>query len=209
MIGSSERRLMGIILMLAWYCAWGLGSGVYPAHAQDGQDSQIQRPWTFALYGGRWVDEGIDKVLELETSASTDSYLLAAVIAWEFYRGKHFRFEWEGQIVQHVDAMDHMEFNALATVRLPMFLKSPIWDMSLALGGGLSLATQTPELEEQREGVEDPSPLLFYMLLEYTLGLGNKTPWDLMFRVHHRSGGAGILGDSRANYLCLGLKFNF
>jgi hypothetical protein len=209
MMDSGERQLMGIVFILAGLYAWGLGCGVDPAYAQDGQDSQTRRTWTFALYGGRWVDEGIDKILMLEASASTDSYLLAAAIAREFYQGKRFRFEWEGQIVQHVDAMDHMEFNALATVRLPMFLKSPIWDMSLALGGGLSLATQTPELEELREGVEDPSPLLFYMLLEYTLGLGNKTPWDLMFRVHHRSGGAGILGDNRANYLCLGLKFYF
>jgi hypothetical protein len=197
------------LLLLALNCGLSLGGKFCLDEANAGQGYKILRPWTFTTYGGRWVDEDLDEILVLETSFPTDSYILAAALAKEFYRGERFCFEWEVQVVQHFNSMDHMEFNALVTARWPFFHNSPVWDMSLATGAGLSLATETPVLEAAEKDVEDPSAFLAYLMIEYTVAMGHDSPWDMMFRIHHRSGVGGLLGDNGSNFLCLGVKFHF
>jgi hypothetical protein len=49
--------------------------------------------------------------------------------------------------------------------------------------------------------------LLGYLAFEFTFGLPQYHRWDLMLRIHHRSGAKGIIGKSVSNYLCVGLKF--
>jgi len=33
--------------------------------------------------------------------------------------------------------------------------------------------------------------------------------WDLMLRIHHRSGAKEVIGEGVSNYLCVGLKLAF
>jgi hypothetical protein len=53
-------------------------------------------------------------------------------------------------------------------------------------GDGLPYATSTPKLEEQQH--DNTSLLLNYTMFELTFALPEPPQWNLVWRIHHRSG---------------------
>jgi hypothetical protein len=121
--------------------------------------------------------------------------------------------ELEGVVLKHFDQQDHWEVAGGAFARtgqVPLFLGA---ELNLAAGGGLSYAFSDPNLESGRSGLRgvDTYRLQFYLAFETELAHRAVPGWNLVGRVHHRSGAYGVLSEkgSGSNFIGLGLRRNF
>jgi hypothetical protein len=120
--------------------------------------------------------------------------------------------ELEGVVLKHFDLQDHWEIAGGAFARtgqIPLFLGV---GLNLAAGAGLSYALSDANLEIGRGGQRgvDTYRLQFYLAFETELAHGAVPGWSLVGRIHHRSGGYGVLTErgSGSNFIGLGLRRN-
>jgi hypothetical protein len=108
-----------------------------------------EHPWALLAYGAVYTDSRLGDILSLSPSVE-DSYLAALALNREFARtGRFLGWEGEGQAVKHFGDQDHFEFNALVVARWHHFPWDRRLDTTLAVGEGLSWATETPQLEKE------------------------------------------------------------
>lgn len=116
--------------------------------------------------------------------------------------------ELEGQIGSHFGTkVDQWEFVGLIIGRWHPFPWDKYIDTSFAVGTGLSYYNDVSQFELKED--EDAHRLLGYLAFELTFCLPQYPRWNLMFRIHHRSGAYSLIGEGSSNYLCGGLKFAF
>jgi len=138
-----------------------------------------------------------------------DAYRATVAIArpLESYRGGDLGLEAEGQAVYNFGDQTHWEFNALVAARWYRFPWNHRVETTFSVGGGLSWATEVPEVEVQLEGSSEQ--LMIYGHLEMTFARPH-ADWAVAFRLHHRSGGFGLVAEEGGmNALCLGLTRRF
>jgi hypothetical protein len=88
---------------------------------------------------------------------------------------------------------------------------------SIATSTGLNYASGIPAAERERDGQRRGSKLLHYFSPELTLGLPSVPQWDLVARIHHRSGARVLFGDvglfhgvdGGAHFATIGLRYRF
>ena len=84
---------------------------------------------------------------------------------------------------------------------------------SFGIGEGLSYATRIPAEEaKDAEQAGDPTKhLINFLTLELTAALPSYPQWQLVSRIHHRSGAFGTYGagNSGSNALTLGIRYSF
>lgn len=80
---------------------------------------------------------------------------------------------------------------------------------SFAIGEGVSYASSIPSLEGKSS--EDTKRLLNYLLLEATFAPPSDPRWQLVLRIHHRSGAFGLYhaGNTGSNDIGLGIRYLF
>lgn len=173
------------------------------------EKSKSDYKWFVSIYGGLNVEENLAKIVVPNASISGSNYLVVGALAREIYRYKQwFSFELEGLVGKHFGPKDDQwEFAGLILGRWHTFPWDEYIDTSFAMGAGLSENSEISSIELQRD--ENAQRLLGYLAFEFTFGLPHYPRWDLMLRVHHRSGAQGTIGESVTNYLCVGLKFAF
>jgi hypothetical protein len=166
-----------------------------------------------SLYSGKAAK---DRLLEIVTEFNTgflDSYLAAAALGWVHWDGEKWRGEVEGQVVRHWGEQSHWEFNLAYVARWKPFPWDEHVDTSIALGGGVSYATEVPFIEPRAKelGVGESERLLGYLLLEVELAPPGDSPWSGFVRLHHRSGAKGLFSDVNggSNFITLGARYHF
>lgn len=181
--------LLGLLLLL---------SGTKPPAAEAGN-------WSGYAYGGKWSDNLWNEIIRGETQMDR-SYLWVAGASRKLHDfGAHLRLEGELNVAKHSGLQDHLEFNTAALLRWRAFPWSRYVATSIAYGLGLSHALDRPPIEEEpdREAVRT----LISMPTEVTIGPPD-ADWEVMFRIHHRSGAFGIFKDAGgSNFISLGLRF--
>jgi hypothetical protein len=88
---------------------------------------------------------------------------------------------------------------------------------TLATSTGISYATDIEALERLQDGKRQGSRLLHYFSPEVTFALPSQPAWELVARLHHRSGGKILFGeiplfngvDGGVQYGTLGLRHRF
>ena len=175
----------------------------------DSQKSKSDYKWFLSIYSGPYTDENLAQMAIFNADYSDSKYIVVGALAREIYRyGQWVSFELEGQVGKHFGSEDHQwQFNGLILGRWHPFPWDKYVDTSFAFGGGLSYDSEVSQIELDRDS--NAQRLLGYLAFEFTFGLPQYPRWDLMVRVHHRSGAKGIIGESVSNYLCAGLKFAF
>jgi hypothetical protein len=165
--------------------------------------------WFVSIYGGPRTEENLAEIATFNANYSDNNYVAVGALAREFYQYKQWlSFELEGQIGKHFGSdNDHWEFVGVVLGRWHAFPWDKYINTSFAMGGGLSYNSDISETELKRD--KHAQHLLGYLAFEFTFGLPQYSRWDLMLRIHHRSGAKGIIGQSVSNYLCVGLKFAF
>ncbi len=165
-------------------------------------------------YVGRYTDASLpDEIAQGKPIYWESSELLALAYSQSFYEFADgaAQWEWETQFAKHVGVQDNIELNALIVLRWQSFP----WDEHLrttaAIGEGLSWASKVPQLEEELDPDGKAAQLLNYLLIEFTFGLPSIPSWDLVFRIHHRSGIFGTFDgvNGGSNVLAVGLKWRF
>ena len=138
-----------------------------------------------------------------------DAYLATLALSHPLrrYQNDDLGLETEGQVVYNFGDQSHWEFNALLAARWYRFPWNDSVETTLAFGAGLSWASEVPEVKVELEGSSEQ--LLIYWHLEMTFAQPG-APWAANLRLHHRSGGFGLLADDGGmNALCLGARFRF
>jgi hypothetical protein len=157
-----------------------------------------------SLLVGRMTDDAWEDVfLDPGGLGFPDSRLLGVTLAREWRRaGSALSFGVELQAVRHSGVQDHLEVNAPITARL--HLPGGAVPGSLALGLGLSNASDRPEVELARSG--ETQRTLAYWLIESELGPWSRGP-SIFLRLHHRSDAFGLFdADAGSNALVVGLR---
>lgn len=110
----------------------------------------------------------------------------------------------------------HEEYNALLILRWLKFPWNRYLVTSFAFGDGLSYATKEPPIEmdqhNKNHGIEnETSQLLNYMLFELAFALPQYQKFNVIFRIHHRSGIFGLFNgvSGGSNFVGAGMKYNF
>ena len=175
----------------------------------NGSNVQADRLWGITVYGARLTDGNLDETATFRADFE-DSYFLAVALSRKFYTFRDLLdFELEGQVVKHFEDQDHWEFNGLMVSRwLPLPWDEYI-DTNLAMGIGLSYATETPEIEDKNHS--DTSKFLAYLLFEAALALPDIPQWSAVIRLHHRSGAFGAFNGVRgaSNAWGVGVRYSF
>jgi hypothetical protein len=175
----------------------------------NGANVQADRLWAITAYGARLTDGDLDDTATFRADFE-DSYFFAVALSRRFYTFRDLLdFELEGQVVKHFEDQDHWEFNGLIVSRwLPLPWDKYI-DTNLALGTGLSYATETPEIEAKNHS--DTSKFLAYLLFEAAFALPDIPQWSAVVRLHHRSGAFGTFNGVRgaSNAWGVGVRYSF
>lgn len=196
-------NLLIVLAFLLFYSPCGYGSD------SENGGMKADYPWAVSLYGGVYTDDGLLDIFSFDASWANDNNVVVAALSREVYRYKQYlSFELEGQVGRHFgDDLSHWEFVGLGMGRWHPFPWDDVVDTSFALGAGLSYYTEISQIENDDE--DDAQRLLVYLAYELTFGLPRYPRWDLMLRIHHRSGMWGLVGEGSSNYGCIGLRYAF
>lgn len=165
------------------------------------------------VYGGRYTDRHLgEKVLMLKKIYYEDSWLQTiAVGKILFDNNPHFRIELEAQFANHIGEQKHYEFNFLAAFRLQYTPFSFLSPFTFAFGNGVSYATEVPVIEDRSRTNVNASQFLNYLLLEVAASHPKVSNWEMVGRIHHRSGVFGLYNGVRggSNVMAIGLRHYF
>jgi len=163
-----------------------------------------------AVYGGRYSDASLPEEIAVGKGLRLlDARLVSATWSEPLGRWGPIETGWELGLAQHLGDQDHQELNGLFLLRyeLPWSASLP---SSLAIGEGLSVATDVPPLEAASHTNTGATRLLNHLVLEATVG-PRGARWQALVRIHHRSGVFGLFDgvDGGSNVLALGVRWSW
>jgi len=171
------------------------------------EETRSTNPWYVTVVGGVYSGS---QLLEIPARLDLkDSYTFGVSVSKQFAEWTRFiRFEGELQVLKHFGEQDNWEFTGSLNLRWVVFPWNRYIETTVALGEGLSWATQIPALEKADPTNSDNAQLLNYILIEVTFAIP-ESPWSLVTRIHHRSGVWGLFGHSGSNILEAGIRYRF
>lgn len=106
------------------------------------------------------------------------------------------------------------ELNPYVAGRFTNFSWGRWLDFSLAIGEGISYASSIPAIEKKTHRgppKTNPKRLLNYLMLEASFAHPNYPQWQIITRIHHRSGAYGLYraGNAGSNVIGLGIRYLF
>ena len=204
-------KQIGLTLIVVFFLAFFSFASAGHTETLENEKTGPDYPWAVSFYGGITADNSdtLSDIFAFHASYSDDDSLVVAALSREVYRYEQYlSLEVEGQVGRHFgDGGSFWEFVGLGMVRWLPFPWDDYVDTSLGIGAGLSYYTEISEMEKERD--EDAQHLLGYLAFELTFGLPQYPRWDIMLRLHHRSGLQEVIGDSESNFLCVGLRYAF
>jgi len=203
-------KQIGLTPILIFFLAFFVFAAVGHTENLENEKTGPDYPWAVSLYGGITAsnDDTLSDIFTFDASYSDDDSLVVAALSREVYRYEQYlSLEVEGQVGRHFGDDDFWEFAGLGMVRWLPFPWDDYVETSLGIGAGLSYYTKISDMEKERD--DDAQRLLGYLAFELTFGLPQYPRWDLMFRLHHRSGLQEVIGDSESNFMCVGLRYAF
>lgn len=172
-----------------------------PAQAND---------YALTIYTGKYSDDRLTQAMLSKPLDYMDSWIGVAALSQAFaFENPAHQWEIEGQVGKHWREQTHWEFNLLALYRWQRFPWSDRFDTSIAVGEGLSYATEVPPLEEASPTNVGATRLLNYIVIELTFAPPQAKNWSLVYRIHHRSGVYGIFNnvEGGSNVIAGGIKW--
>lgn len=204
MIISLRALSLPAALMLLLY----LLPSVAFADSEETEKLAQRYKWFLTVYGGAHAQPDLEHVLTLQMHFEDDTYIAVAALAREFWHYENWiSFEVEGQVGKYFGQEHQGQFNGLIIARWHRFPWDQYVDTSFAVGDGLSYNTKVSKVEEEDD--DDAGHWLNYLLFELTMGLPQYPHWDAVYRIHHRSGIHGFIGDGGSNFVTFGVKYSF
>ncbi|MBW6520206.1 MAG: hypothetical protein K0A99_04220 [Desulfoarculaceae bacterium] len=202
-------KLTGAIKVVILLIVFSLFAAKGQTANLEDEKTNLDHQWALSLYGGVHAIDHIRDIITFDADYSDGNNVLVAALAREVYRSRRFlSFELEGQVGRHFgDDVNHWEFVALGLGRWHTFPWDHLVNTSFGAGAGFSFYTEISSVEKLKH--DDAQRLLGYLALELTFGLPRLPHWDLLTRIHHRSGLFRVIGKGSSNYLTVGLRYTF
>ena len=139
-----------------------------------------------------------------------DAYLAGAAASKRLATWNSLSIEIEGGVAQHFGAYDATELWGAVFVRFHAFPWNDYVYTTAAASTGLSYLFNVPEIEKRKNGGRG-SHLLHYFAPEITFAHPDHKDLELVFRLHHRSGVAGLFNGVRdsTNVPTVGFRFRY
>lgn len=170
-------------------------------------EKKSDNPWYMTVIGGVYSGSQLLEIpgrLDLK-----DSYTFGVSVSKQFAEWtRYMRLEGELQLLKHFGDQDNWELTGSVNLRWVVFPWNRYVETTLAIGEGLSWASEIPALEKADPTNSQNAQLLNYILIEVTFAIPD-SPWSLVTRIHHRSGVWGLFGHSGSNILEAGIRYRF
>jgi hypothetical protein len=168
------------------------------------------------VYGGVFVRTGLTTIAkELRTPFQwryDSDYLVAGAVSRPVLEiGSFAQAELELGLGQRFGEQDEQEVWGALYLRQKKFPWNGYVVTTVAINTGLNYATGISAKEVQRSGNLKGSKLLHYLAPEITLAHPDYPDIEFVFRLHHRSGGYGVISDTKggAQYATVGVRVPF
>lgn len=204
----------------------------FKSHLPRGGETFCTAQCAIHAYGGVFTTTSMLSMFGLDnlTTFVPDSYV--PPWDWEFSRagiiaGAASRrlatiagvIDLEGElgIGQRVGRMRETEVWAALFARWTWFPWNRHLRTTIAASTGLNLASAVPDIERARDKTGRGSRLLHFFSPEITVGLPAYPRWDLVARIHHRSGARVLFGEvdmfngvgGGVHFATLGIRYRF
>lgn len=205
---------LGFIPASAWRSGVLVLAAMVLAIAPGSARAQGEAPWwiTASTGVGVYARIGTDNFLVdlLPAGLERDVYSSSLAVGRTLTANpKIFAWEAEVQAVKYFDRQRHWEWDGAILFRWKQNPWNDWLQTSLAIGDGLSYASQTPVIEAQRNA--KTSKLLNFLVIEATVRLPGDAGAQLVLRLNHRSGIYGLFNGVHAgsNFVSLGVRMPF
>jgi hypothetical protein len=189
-----------------------------PCFALDNQ-SDPKKPddykWALSLYNGIYTPRTFGQTTFNIPGKLEKKYMhglgLSRVVKgfWD-----HFALELEGIFVKHHGRhedgyQDYEEYVLSILLRYDNFPWNKFLHTSLGVGDGLSITSELSKREVQSRG--SSRRFLHYLTVELAFTLPRYPKYSLVYKIHHRSGVAGLFGGVKgaSDFYVLGLRYRF
>lgn len=224
-----------LAVALAPLLAWTAPAQANPAEAETApaaasptaDGAARDRTWLVSLYAGQWADTNLPdlprRMLDGSLSFEPPKYVgiglnRALIRAYDLplpfgIRLRGNSLELDTSLLQHFDGQDNIEASAALMARTGQIRPGLGLGFNLAAGAGLSYAFGTTAFEIGRDGVQgqDTYRLQIHLVFEVEAMQVDVPGWSVLARLHHRSGGYGLVSPQRtgSNFLGFGLRRSF
>lgn len=177
-------------------------------------------PWSALLYVGRTGKEPLGRVVRGEFT-SVNETLYTGELAYTLARSNIVR-RFFSPVVDEVQLAGNFtvrdgkynkgkiyEFDPYIIFRWSNFPWNDYLYTTLGAAEGVSYTSRIPWVEKRYN--HDCARFLNYLMFELTFALPNNPRWQLVIRIHHRSGGYGLYGagNTGSNTAGLGIRYYF
>jgi hypothetical protein len=171
------------------------------------------KPYAITAYGGWAMDNKFGQMpwpgnwQRYEEDASLAGVGVSRQVG-QVLHGK-IGLEIEGQVMRHWGKQNLWESVVAGLARWKDLPWDKTIDSSIAVGTGLSHFSKISTIEQIRNS--EQARTLGYVALEVTAAPPQTRQWEGVFRIHHRSGGFGLVNGVKggSNYLVLGIRKQF
>jgi hypothetical protein len=178
--------------------------------------------WNWFVAAGRMTNGSLVHDFYFDYGGWQDIYLISGEVGYTMKNDNAFTRFFEPVVsniegVMNVTYQDEtnqnvIEFNPYMMFRWSNFPWNKTIRTTFGLGGGFSYATPIPEIEKNPNDAEGHyNNLMHFIAVEATFALPQHDDWQLVYRLHHRSGIFGLLqADNEGNTAVeIGLRHYF
>lgn len=180
-----------------------------PGRGQAGEFLQAGTHWYLNVYAGIYSPRDMGKTMLLHPLEGEENFLLGLGLGRELVRWKtYLSLEVEALVANHFGVhknpsrtRNYLEYVLMANLRYQTFPWDRYVKTTLAIGDGFSYAEEKT-WDEQQYGLN-------YLQVEVTFAPPKDDRLAFVYRIHHRSGVFGLVGDGGANFYTFGLRYRF
>ena len=179
-----------------------------------------RHPWSLAYYHGQTVENALTRILQGNVNRWPEQ-INTVELAYTLNPDNHVRrffYPIVGvvQVASNITIREGSnqnrpiyEFDPYLMFRFTSFPWNHYVTTSLVIGEGVSYVTAIPSLE-QKDNVQTKR-LLNYLMFEATFSHPCYPQWQVLTRIHHRSGAFGLYqaGNTGSNDISIGLRYLF
>lgn len=169
---------------------------------------------SWSVFTGKYTASGLpDEILALQPIEFENAWITVFNLGHVLARPAPDR-RWETELqfgFHHSGAQDHQEVNLAVIHRWSDWPWDGLIDTSLAMGTGLSMATEVPLLEATGKPGPDAQRLLLYGVFEFEVAPHWSRDWSIYARIHHRSGLFGVFNGIHggSDHVGVGFRWSF
>lgn len=185
------------------------------AQTETNVTDEPDRLWSVTAYGGIYTNRDFGSTIGNWPDDTENDQMAALSVSRRIGQwGRHLTWEVEGLLAEHFGKSGYYRYNyeeiaAFVVLRYHTFPWNRYVKTSFAMGEGISYTTQVPYREQSNAGENGYHRFLNYLMAELTFGSPFFPSLNLVYRIHHRSGIYGLIGDQGSNYYCIGLRYSF